>query len=278
MAAAFFIVAGSPLHAQGGRADLRYVAPLPGSVTFTSVDSIQSKMSNPVMGEMISTGAVQVTSEMRFAPAADGITVTAILKQMRGEMSTPMGSVPLNADERDPFELTIGPQGPHPEAIAGAMVQMPTPGANPADATGSSLALAGLIMVPGRELRIGEGWTDTIQYSPQIEGLENFAMEMTMVLRGTYAADTVVDGRTLNVLRITGEGTAAGNGAMQGMEVAQTMTLSTEETVLWDSARHIPVSRVAATETLVESSVPQAGMSVTMEVRSRSVTTAESTR
>ncbi|HLU25593.1 MAG TPA: hypothetical protein VKZ58_07790 [Longimicrobiales bacterium] len=278
LAAAFILQAGSPLHAQAGRADLRYVAPLPETVIFTSVDSTRTKLSNALMGELVSTGAVQATSELRFAPAADGVTVTAILKRMRGETSSPMGTMPLDSEERPPFDVTIGPKGPDPETIAGTVFQVSQPGADPLDAMGSALAVSGLIIVPGRELRLGEEWTDTIRYSPKFEGLEGFAMEMTMVYRGTYAADTVVDGRTLNVLRIVGEGTATGNGTMQGLEVSQNLKLSTQETVLWDSGRHIPVSRVATSETVIESSAPQAGVSMKAEVSSRSVTRAEPSR
>src|SRR5690606_4991690 len=92
-------------------------------------------------------------------------------------------------------------------------------------------------VLPGRALSIGESWADTVRMSPEdAQLMEGFSVEMLIATRGTYTGDTIVDGRVLNILRITAEMKAKSSGTLQGMELAQDMTTTSEMTVLWDSA------------------------------------------
>lgn len=271
--------AATAVHAQRGRADLRYVAPLPAAVTFTTVDSIRSTTGGLPTGDMTATGTTRTVDELRFATGGDGVVVTAILKEISGEMASPMSAVPISVDERPPVEFTIGPKGPGPIDRSGAAFQLPGTGADLADALTSRMALARLVGLPGRALSVGESWVDTVRLSPEDpQPLAGFELEMLVAIRGTYAGDTVAGGRTLNVLRIVTEMTAKGSGTVQGMEVTQDMTTTTEATVLWDSELHVPLRSDAVAQSVVESTVPGVGVTVRMDVRSRSSTTAEVAR
>jgi hypothetical protein len=258
------------LHAQAGRADLRYVAPLPAVVTFTTVDSLHNTISGLPMADMKMSGTMHATNELRFVPVENGFAVTATLLQMSGAMTTPMGSVPLDASDITLDDFTIGVRGP--DNMAAGPGAVPNANASPADLMGTSRAMSGLIRVPGRELRIGESWGDTLHVPQTVEEL---TVEMTFVSRGTYASDSIVAGRILNVLRITSEVTLEMTGAAHGMTIGHSMHMTTEETVLWDSARHIPLYRDAVTQTRSEAFTPQQDMPLHTVGRLRSIATAE---
>lgn len=264
-------VAAASAQAQAGRADLRYASPLPPVVLFTTVDSIENTMSGLPTGAMTTRGALQSTSELRFSAGPDGIGVTATLKKMSGAMSTPMGSMPMDAGEGQPLELTIAATGPDPDAM-GTVPGMAGVGSSPGEVIGAARAVSGLIRVPGRALALGEMWTDTVHATPEEDGM---TMDLTVVTRGTYASDTVVDGRTLNVLRITSELTSKASGNVQGMDVTQDMQATTDELVLWDSALHIPVFRDGVTRTSMDMLMPLNAMTMKMSGRTRSITSAQ---
>lgn len=271
----FALLAAVPAAAQGRRADLRYVAPLPTAITFTTVDSIQNTIGGMPTGDMTTTGTMRTVDELRFAVRGDSVVVTAILKEMSGETTSPMGAVPMSVGERPPVELKIGPKGPDPIDRSGTSFQLPGVGAELGALLTSRMALARLVGVPGRALSVGESWVDTVRLSPEDpQPVAGFQLEMLVAIRGTYAGDTIVDGRTLNVLRIITEMTSKGSGTLQGMDMAQDMTMTSEATVLWDSALHVPLRSDAVAQSVVDSAVPGMGMTVRMEMRSRSITTA----
>jgi len=228
---------------------------------------------------MTTTGTIRTVDELRFAAGGDGVVVTAVVKQMSGEMASPMGTLPLSVEERPPVEFTLGPKGPVPIDRSGASFQVPGTGADVVDALTSRMAMARLVGLPGRALSAGEGWADTVRLAPEDpQPLEGFELEMLVAIRGTYARDTVVDGRTLNVLRIVTGVTTKGSGTIQGMDATQDMTSTSEATVLWDSELHIPVFTDAVVEMRAESVVSGLGVPIRMDGRSRSITSAEVAR
>lgn len=263
------VLLGATTAAAQGTADLRYVAPLPSTVVLTSVDSISSTMSGMPMGDLTSSGTVRTVTELRFRSGEGGTILTATLKELDGSMETPMGTVPMTSGEVEPVEARLAVTGLNPEEImegqAAAALSSP-------DAISSQRALSALLVVPGRQLKLGESWTDTTTMSPTVEGLD---MAMTVITRGTYEADTVVDGRPLNVLRITSDMTTKTSGTVQGMDVSQDMTAKSQSRVLWDSARHMAVHNDATTETRMESFMAQQGVTLTMTGRTRTIVTTD---
>jgi hypothetical protein len=268
------LASGSSLHAQTGKADLRYRAPLPASITYVTIDSSQVTMSGLPMGDMTTTSFSRAVSELRFTPVEDGFDVTAVLKELQGSRGTPMGSMPISATNVPSSTIRITAAGPDPVAVAEADAGLGTSsavGATPGNTTGSAKARSGLLALPGRELALGETWTDTVRLTPE---LEDVTAEIVVVTHGTYAADTVVNGRTLNVLRITNETNMTMTGTMRGMKMTQHATTASEERVLWDSSQHYPTSRDAAGRIRTEMTVVELGMTTMMTGTTRSITTA----
>ncbi|HSJ23390.1 MAG TPA: hypothetical protein VK929_01820 [Longimicrobiales bacterium] len=271
-ATAALVLSATAASAQAGRADLRYVAPMPTAIVITTVDSVTSTMTGTPMGDMTTNGVMSSVSELRFEADGDALMVTARLREMSGRISTPMGDMPINMDAGEATTFRMGATGPDPEELyaAAAGTGAAGPGASPEDAMGGSRALSGLLALPGRELGLGETWTDTVRVSPTVDGM---TFDMEVHIHGTYARDTVVAGRTLNVLEITTNMVLKAEGTAEGMNIAQEMNSEGEETVLWDSARRMAVHRDATATMTGTTSMPQMGMSFGLNSRTRSIAT-----
>lgn len=272
-AVTFGLLIAGAAHAQAGRADLRFAAPLPSSVLFTTTDSITNIVSGLPTGDMTTTGTMRSVSQLRFMPSDSGLTVIATLKELEGVTKTPMGDMPISMAEGEPIEFHLTESGPDPEQFAGD-APAGGMGASMEEVLGPARAMAGLLILPGRELRIGEIWVDTMRATPEIQ--DGLTVDITVVSRGTYASDSVLGDREVNVLRISTETTTKVSGPVQGMEINQDMTSQAEETVLWDSARHIPLHRDGVTTMTMDSHMVQYGVTITMTTRSRSITIADS--
>ena len=263
------LFAATMASAQSGSADLRYVGPFPDSVVFVTIDSISSTTSGLPTGDMNSSGIIHSTSSLTFAVSEGRNRVTARLHELTGQMSTPMGDMPLTARDLAPLELELTEKGPDAEEIFRMQISAPGGGNSPESLIGAQRALSGLVTLPGRVMLPGETWADTVLISPTFEGL-NFDIEV--VVHGTYEKDTTVAGRTLNMLRISTEMRLKSDGTVQGMKMTQDMTSASEEVVLWDPALRIPASRRGTAEVEMTTSMPDAGMSVTMNSTTRSHT------
>jgi hypothetical protein len=199
------------------------------------------------------------------------VNVTAVLREMEGSVSTPMGDMPMSVTDVAPVEMQIDETGVDP-TYAVSDVAPPLPGTSPGDLMGSARAVAGLLALPGREVALGETWTDTVRSSRPVGDLES---DMVVVTHGTYTGDSILAGRLLNVLRISTEMTLRMQGTLQGMNMTQDMTTSTEERVLWDSSLHLPVSKDATGTFRSEISFTEQGMTMVTTGSTRSITTAE---
>jgi hypothetical protein len=263
------LTAGSAVEAQTGTADLRYTAPLPTSITYVSVDSITNTMSGLPTGDMTTTTFIRAVSALSFTAATDGFDVTGVVRELEGLTETPMGNMPVSASDASPVTARITATGPAPDAVAEAP---PGAGLSPGEAMGSAKAFAGLISLPRRQVALGESWADTVSMTPELDGTES---HMQLITHGTYAADTVVDGRTLNVLEITSEMTMTMTGVMQGMNTSVRSTVNTEGRVLWDSGRHYVVSSDSSSTLRTETAMSDMGITMVMNGAIRSIITAE---
>ena len=255
------------VHAQAGRADLRYRAPFPPSVVFVAIDSMTHTVGMPT-GDMTTQSFMRSVSELSFAAAEGGADVTAVLTELEGRMTSPMGNMPITASNVAPVEIRIGEMGPDPQQVADDMI-VPGMGMSPGDIMGSMKALSALVTLPGRELRIGETWVDTTRTAPAMDDVE---ADMVVVTHGTYETDSVVAGRSVNVLRIRTDMRMTMGGTIQGMNMTQRMTSSSDEQILWDSSLHLPVSRDAIGTMRTETTLTAQGVTMVMTGRTRSIT------
>jgi hypothetical protein len=250
---------------QTGRADLRYVAPLPASVVFTSIDSLRNTMTG-LGEEIVLTGNIRTTSRIDFPPARrDTIVIT--LLEVAGQMTTPMGVVPISNVGIAPVEIVLSDQGPPYDRMAGSAAPG---GASPGHNMASAQMMAGLLRLPGRILNIGETWDDTVRFAPTVEGMKT---DMVVITHGIYAADSVMNGKAINLLQIATEMTMTMKGVMQDTEISSTMTITSKERAGWDSSLHTLVFSNSLAHTNVEMSAPTGGIKTASNATVQHITT-----
>lgn len=226
----------APAAAFGQTADLRYQVTQPLQLRYVSVDTATTTMEGP-MGEMTTSMNMSATYSMSMSPAGDSIRVGVETDSVAGTMEA-MGQTQQIGSEMmaASSEFSIGAGGIDDTVLSIGEIDMETM------PTGVGQAAAGalLLLLPARELRAGEMWSDTLTHAGSMSGLE---LDGTSIVRGTYTGDTAVAGTTYNVLRYVTETNMTASGNMQGMDMDQTTTGERTERVLWDPARRVLVER-----------------------------------
>jgi len=224
------LAAAAPLQAQ--QADLKYVGQ-PLRVAYTTADTV-----NTSMQPMGMTMDMRINSVVEFEfLAGDSLVVKAMLKEFGGSADTPMGPQPVPAPPSNTVAtLRITPQGPNPNDSPGGMDQF----SNPApEVLVKARAIAALPYVPGRSVRMGETWADTLQVDQTSDGT---TIKGRVIVNGTYRADTTVAGKRLNIIDFTTVSELESSGMMQGQQIDQEIRTEATTRMLWDSARHVAVS------------------------------------
>ncbi|MBW3533674.1 MAG: hypothetical protein KY453_00435 [Gemmatimonadetes bacterium] len=175
--------------------------------------------------------ASAATWALDFEPAAEGLRVTADLRDLDARLDNPLTGA-RRADESDvagPAVFTLGPRG---EA---ELVRAPSAG-GPAGELFSTAPLVHHLFprLPGRTVSPGEAWSDTIRYSTD-EG----AGEVSAVVALTYvvAGDTLVAGLPYLLVRFRGRDERSSAGEAGGMAFGQEVEGPVEGFFLWDRGR-----------------------------------------
>lgn len=93
--------------------------------------------------------------------------------------------------------------------------------------------------LPGRSIRLGQTWKDTIEWE---ETTEEALISVREIISGQYIRDTVVMGRTLNVLHTQAEQEIQTNGLNEHMEVRRNLRGDAARRLLWDPVRRIVIA------------------------------------
>jgi hypothetical protein len=211
------LAVAAPLQAQAGRADLRYTAGAPLRLTYTMVE--QSWLDADAAQAPPST-EYRSLLDVELSPAGDGVDARIITRERTS--STGRARIP------EPLQLRFSP--------AGQLLTEGTPFGRDEPAMGEGV----MMLLPGRELGMGEGW----EHNVTLSGADGpLTMTADIRIRVTYERDTLVAGRLLNVIHYTSEDVVTGRGDMLGNTVEIRTSSSRKELVLWDSARHLVVHR-----------------------------------
>jgi hypothetical protein len=186
------------------KADLRYVVTAPTTYNYAFVFEDRSPARR---------ASDKQDMRMLLSPAERGIRVVFV-------PSDPMA-------RGDTITAVITPRG--------AIVQAPV-----------QLVQMGPVMIAilppvlsGVEIIRGNSWTDTTT-PPVPPG----APPTKAITNGRYERDTVVNGRTLAVIRMEREEVHEIATPQSTAQPTVTLVSSSSETILWDSTRHIPVYRL----------------------------------
>lgn len=217
---------------------------LPPVPTATYVQGDTAVVQVDAGGQMIDvTVASRTTMSMAFEPTPEGaIRVTATIEELDARATNPMAPA-QTADESEvsgPVVFTLSRTG------EGTLVSAPEIGeAARTFVSPGVMAATFFPRLPARAVRPGDTWTDTISVATDEEGT---SMNATSIVTYTARGDTVVDGRSLLLVAMTGEDERRVEGNMQGMDMLQEAAGTSDGWFLWDAARRLPVEVVYTTD------------------------------
>ncbi len=201
----------------------------------TSTSDIQAGAAGAIR---VSTGA-SGTADLKFEPSGGDQKVTLTFRQYSGSFSNSAGGGTMAAtaaDIKGPVVLSLSPRG---------VVTLP----QRPETTQAFRTISGcdnifrrfFVRLPARSVRPGATWTDTIA-SEESCG-EGLTTKLQNIARSTYARDTVVAGRTFNVITSEAERTLEVSGTTQGVEIIQKLKGTANGLTLWDPEKRAVFSR-----------------------------------
>lgn len=244
-------------------ADLRYRVTNPVQLSYASTDTARTEMQGLPTGPVTSRMNMRLTYTMNMSSAGDSVRVRVATDSAAGTVEV-MGQTQHLGTELmgSPAEFLVGPTGLHETVLSMGEIDMQS---SMSTGLGQAAASNLLLLLPGREVRIGETWSDTLKQTGSVSGME---IDAVTIIRGSYVSDTTVAGATHKQLRYVSESNMTSAGNMQGMNMKQTMTGERIETVLWDPVRRIVVERRHTTAMTMNMEVPMAPGTMVMNVNS----------
>ena len=219
---------GTALNGQASGAALSYGVPSPANATYHVSDTLTTTIGTPV-GDVSLELTMAVTLAATFEPDPGGVRFTGALEAFSASMSGPMGSQTLDEtvagayvfvlDSRGGVEVVSGPEFPEPAASAAPVVSLPH---------------EMFPHLPGKAVQPGDRWVDTVTWSHESPDAR---VTTTNMHTYTLVGDTVVDGRSLLHIAISGEAETKGTVGPSGMSSEQTITGANSGFALWDPER-----------------------------------------
>ncbi len=214
--------------AGSGPASLGYGVPAEPEVTYAYGDT--TLVTAAVMGQRMEIGLRgSADYGVAFGPAPDGVEVTLTVERLAATVSMPMAS-PEPADESDvqgALVFSLDRRGnatvtaaPEVSQAAGRMI------------SGLTTAHTFFPGLPDRVVAPGDQWVDTLSYEGDAE---LGATSESSVIEYTVVGDTVVEGRDLLKISLSGTTESSNSMDLAGTPVAQESTLDVEGHVLWDT-------------------------------------------
>jgi hypothetical protein len=244
-------------------ADLRYRVTDPLQLYYVSTDTARTEMQGLPTGPVTSRMNMRLTYAVEMSSAGDSVRVRVATDSAAGTVEV-MGQTQHIGTELmgSPSEFVVGPTGLHDAVLRMGEIDMQS---SMSTGLGQAAASNLLLLLPGREVRVGGTWSDTLTHAGSVSGME---IDAVTIIRGSYASDTTVAGTTYKQLRYVSESNMTSAGNMQGMNMKQTMTGERTETVLWDPVRRIVVERRHTTAMTMNMEVPMAPGTMVMNVNS----------
>lgn len=237
LAAALLAGCGAPGPEAPAPAGLAYDLPRPNPATYTFSDTADFSIEAGAMGTLDLRVGQSGVAELDFRRIASGFEVMARFPEYSASFQAPNQGL-TRADEE-------GIQGPIVVSLdaRGTLAVVDTPYMNPAvlEVSGpESLVRPLFVHLPGREVRPGARWVDTVTTIE--EGPETTSRGRS-IITSTLRGDTAVAGDRLLVITTESETLIELTGTSGGVEIRQRLTGSTHGRVLWDPRRHLLIER-----------------------------------
>ncbi len=225
----------------GGATPMVYAVPGGNPLTFERGDSMEISIQSG-FGSFEMEIEQAMTLEVTFERSAGGVQATTVIRAYSGRMTNPLAA-PVTVSEGDiegDLVFTVDGRG-HANVLSSPEVST----AAQAIFNAVSLAHDMFPMLPEDGVGIGASWVDSTSYSSNEGGN---SIEVTWVGTSTLVGDTVVDGRTLTLVRTEAEVSIEVAMQMAGVNVSQSMSGPETGFYLWDPARRTVVYQEASRE------------------------------
>lgn len=225
------VVLGGPPSPDG----LGYRVPSPPTATYHVADTIVVE-SRPFRQVREYTTTTAITLGMTFERATGGVRVIGIPESFEGAVRggiVTRGPPPGLDDVTGTLEVVLNPLG---EVDVVSLPEL----SGPASGLGQLASLAHELFprLPGRVVEPGATWVDTVTWSSVGESSE---ATVTSVHAYTLVGDTLVDGRPLLNIALTGEVAIELVGQVGPSALTSSSSGPVTGLVLWDADRGLPV-------------------------------------
>ncbi len=247
--------------------ELAYYLPETPSATYRVADTLHITVDSP-MGPLTIGQRSVVTLAMAFERGEGGIRVTADVEDFNAVLDNPMGG-PLAADESHVEGSLVFVMGRRGEVELLSTPKVAGPGA--VLSSFSSLAYGIFPRLPARAVEPGESWVDTVTWS----GSEGPAeVSSTSVYTYTLLGDTLVDGRTLLHISVSGDAEVITELNQDGNLVEQRVSGTEAGFVLWDAGLGLLYAsdvdrQMSGTMSFLEAGIPAMSLEVRGPARTR---------
>ncbi|HEY0303843.1 MAG TPA: hypothetical protein VGC44_02675 [Longimicrobiales bacterium] len=235
---------------------LRYAATAPATVTYQFADSSGFNIRGGAIGEINVTARGTGTADATLAPKGTDVELRIKITDLVGSFTNSAMGGTINATESDvtgEAVLTLSPRG------VMTIGQLPTTTRNAQGVgMGAGFFRRFTVRLPAGPIQRGATWTDTVTASDDNSGVKSTVND---VVTSTWARDTVVAGRTLNVLTHSTQRTMEISGSSEGVQIAQKLSGTATGYTLWDAQRSLIVERYENTDLSGTFDLPAMGVS-----------------
>jgi hypothetical protein len=235
---------------------LAYAAAAPLTVTYQFSDSSGFNIRGGAIGDIRVSARAQGTAEATYAPKGTDVELRLRVTDLDGSFTnSAMGgsNAVTEADVQGEAVLTVSPQG------VLTIGQLPTTSRTAQGiGMGAGFFRRFTVRLPHSAVPRGASWSDTVTTTEEGSGIRSTVRD---VVTATWARDSVVAGRTLNVITHTAQRTLEVAGTSDGVEIAQKLSGTASGYTLWDGQRNLVVERFETTDLSGSFDLPAMGLS-----------------
>ena len=235
---------------------IAYGIAAPATVTYAFTDSTSFNIRGGAVGDISVTARATGTAEAAFAPKGSDVEMRVKVTDLDGVFTNSAMGGTTTATETDvqgEAVLTLTPRG------ALTIGQLPTLSrAAQGVGMGAGFFRRFTVRLPALPVQRGSTWTDTVTATEDNAGVKS---TVTDVVTAAWARDTVVAGRTLNVLTHSTRRSLEIAGTSEGVQIAQKLSGTATGYTLWDPQRNLIVERFENTDLSGTFDLPAMGLS-----------------
>ena len=235
---------------------LAYTITAPATMTYEFTDSNSFNIRGGAIGDIGVSARATGTAEAALAPRSSDLEMRVKITDLTGSFTNSAVGGTTNVTEADvqgEAVLTVTPRG----GFTIAQLPTTTRGAQ-GIGMGAGFFRRFVVRLPAGRVQRGASWTDTVSASDNNAGVRSAVHD---VVTATWARDTVVAGRTLNVLTHSAQRTLEIAGTSEGVEIAQKLSGTATGYTLWDPQRNLIVERYENTDLSGTFDLPAMGVS-----------------